>query len=184
MNQLIITLFALCLTLLTLPEQTVGQEFNYRRQSNEYYEEKLTKETFRICRLRGTDPRGSGQYNNFFEKGKYYCACCGGDHTLFSSDTKFDSKTGWPSFYDALPGAVTERPDPDDTVRGSIGLPKTEIICSRCASHLGHLFEDGPMPTGKRYSVNSSALRFVKAGQPVKRTFDAEPDDPDQEDNQ
>ena len=178
MHYFLTTLFSVfCFTFLFLCDQATGAEFNYRRQPNEYYEQKLTKETYRICRLKGTDPEGSGQYTRFFEKGKYYCACCGGDHTLFNSDTKFDSKSGWPSFFDVLPGAIIERPDPDDTARGAIGFPRTEVICFRCGSHLGYLYQDGPMPTGKRYSVNSSALTFVKEGRPVKRTFDPEPED-------
>jgi peptide-methionine (R)-S-oxide reductase len=122
------------------------------------YEEakkKLTSEQYNVCFLKGTEPPGSGKYLNNHEKGMYVCAVCG--QKLFLSATKYDSQTGWPSFWDfAEKGALKESTDM------SMILPRTEVQCSRCGSHLGHVFDDGPKEkTGLRYCINSLALNFV-----------------------
>src|SRR5437016_4194996 len=128
--------------------------FDYKNQPEAFWKQHLRGKTYSVCRLRDTEPAHVGKYDKFYEQGVYYCTCCGGDFALFSSDAKFDSGTGWPSFYTAIPKAVLEQPDPSDTVRGLIGFARTEVICARCHSHLGHVFDDGPQPTGKRYCMN------------------------------
>lgn len=118
----------------------------------------LTPEQYNICFLKGTEPPGSGKYTHNKAKGTYYCVVC--RQPLFSSDSKFESGTGWPSF--------------DEVVRSkniklekdlSLGMMRTEVLCSNCGSHLGHLFDDGPTKTGERYCINSLALDYKQENQ-------------------
>lgn len=114
---------------------------------------KLTPEQYNICFLKGTEPAGSGKYLHYKTKGSYACVACGQE--LFSSDSKFESGTGWPSFFKPVSSsAVAEHEDK------AYGMSRTEITCGRCGSHLGHVFDDGPEPTGQRFCVNSLSLKF------------------------
>jgi peptide-methionine (R)-S-oxide reductase len=124
----------------------VKSEAEWRRQ--------LTPEQYRIARQKGTEPPFTGRYNDFKGKGVFRCVCCGSE--LFSSETKYDSGSGWPSFWAPVDETrVATKADP------SHGMRRTEILCSRCDAHLGHVFEDGPRPTGLRYCTNSASLAFV-----------------------
>ncbi len=112
--------------------------------------QKLTPEQYKVLREKSTEAPFSGKYVNEKREGMYKCAACG--QTLFASDTKFDSGTGWPSFDDAIPGSVEFV---EDT---TYGMHRTEVVCSKCKSHLGHVFDDGPTEKGKRYCINSVCL--------------------------
>jgi len=123
--------------------------------SEQEWKQKLTEEQYKILRLKETEKPFSGEYYKLNDKGTYCCAACGNE--LFSSDTKFDAGCGWPSFYDAIgTGKINTATDT------SFNMIRTEILCARCGGHLGHLFDDGPNPTGKRYCVNSVSLKFIK----------------------
>ena len=116
------------------------------------WKKKLTPEQYRILREKGTETAFSGKYAEFDEDGIYVCAGCG--NPLFASEHKFDCGCGWPSFDEALPNHVKFRPD------RSYGLIRTEVVCASCESHLGHLFKDGPTPSGERFCINSLAMDF------------------------
>ncbi len=124
------------------------------------WKKELTAEQYQVMRQCGTESAFTGKYYNFKEKGEYLCAACG--HSLFSSNTKYDSGSGWPSFYQPINNTnIDEKKDL------KYGMERTEITCSNCGSHLGHVFNDGPNPTGLRYCVNSVSLDF----QPVSDTL-------------
>ena len=123
------------------------------RLTEEEWKKKLTPEEYHILREKGTERPFSGKYVNNKKKGRYVCAACG--NGLFDSDDEFDSGTGWPSFTKTSDkGSVEENEDL------AYGMVRTEVLCSKCGGHLGHVFDDGPKPTGKRYCMNSASLKF------------------------
>jgi len=135
-----------------IKEKSFLNLFPAKRMNKDELKKKLTPEQYQVTQEKGTEAPFTGKFVNHHEKGMYTCVVCG--KPLFPSDTKFESGTGWPSFDKAIPGAVTFKEDNDH------GMRRTEITCTNCGAHLGHVFDDGPTDTGKRYCTNSCSLDF------------------------
>jgi peptide-methionine (R)-S-oxide reductase len=132
-------------------------------KSKEEWRKTLTAEEFHVLREKGTERPFTGKYVDYKKKGIYVCAGCGNE--LFSSDAKFDSGTGWPSFWTPISEDKLEmKPD------NSLGMHRTEVLCRQCGGHLGHVFNDGPKPTGQRFCINSAALQFKERKASVEET--------------
>ena len=167
-KQLILIMSAICVNIFSCQSQTKKEEnkpttikeppMTYTNvKSEEEWKKILTPEQYEILRKKGTERPGTGEYNHHSAKGTYCCAACGTE--LFTSDQKFDSHCGWPSFDNNIAGGDRVKQIPDF----SHGMIRTEIVCATCGGHLGHIFDDGPTATGMRYCVNSLSLKFKPA---------------------
>lgn len=157
-RQVTLTGLGLSLSAALTPRSAAAEEttmFEITKTDAEW-QKQLTKEQYYVLRQHGTERSGTSPLDKNYAEGTYDCAAC--DLPLYSSDTKFNSGTGWPSFYDPLPNAVGTSTD------YKLIYPRTEVHCRRCGGHLGHVFNDGPKPTGKRYCMNGVALKFVPKG--------------------
>lgn len=134
---------------------TTSEQYEIQKTEQEW-KDTLTPEQFKVLRKHGTERAGTSPLDKNYDDGTYSCAGCG--QPLFTSETKFDSGTGWPSFYKPIEGAI------DTTVDRTLFMTRTEVHCSRCGGHLGHVFGDGPKPTGQRYCMNGVSLNFAPEG--------------------
>ena len=155
MKKLFLLILSGCSILFSLDAQDRSIEIKKVVKSDVEWKKQLTAEQYSVTREAGTERAYTGEYWNNHKKGTYYCICC--NLPLFSSKTKFESGTGWPSFYQPLKkNYVIENVD------NSLGIARTEVLCAQCNAHLGHVFNDGPEPTGLRYCMNSVSLKFVE----------------------
>ena len=142
------------LSILLLLNISLMAQNNDSIKQNDYWKGKLTDVQYSVAREKGTERPFTGEYWNFFEKGTYSCVCCG--TSLFESDSKFASSCGWPSFFDSK-----YKDNIEFYVDKSHGMIRTEVLCKKCGAHLGHIFDDGPKPTGKRFCINSVSVKFT-----------------------
>ena len=139
------------MSVINFKKEIMVKKYPLERSESEW-RERLSEEQYRVLRSKGTEAPHSGKYNLHFQDGEYHCAAC--DAKLFESDQKFESSCGWPSFDDAIEGSIEYVQD------RTFGMVRTEILCTNCGSHLGHVFDDGPTETGQRYCVNSASIEF------------------------